>query len=312
MTMSHHIITKQCTGCGLCVSICPSQALSLTDDGKAEVSGECTFACDHCAAICPEAAIKATSPDNDSLEFVTFQQDKRRLPPGEADIAGLVRLMRSRRSVRIYQDRPVPRDILADLVKIGTTAPSGTNSQRWTFTIIPDRQSMVEFGHLIAAFYRKLNRLAARSWLRKLLKFCGFGALDSYYREYYQHIQEGLEIWEKDGTDRLFHGAPAAILVGARPGASCPQEDALLASGNILLAAHSMGMGTCLIGFAVEAMKRDKNIGKKLGIPENEKVYAVIVIGYPAVTFQRVAGRRTASWRFFSQSEPSPGRSGCK
>jgi nitroreductase len=200
----------------------------------------------------------------------------------------------------MYQKRPVPRDLLTDLVKIGTTAPSGTNSQRWTFTIIPDRQSMVEFGRLIAAFYRKLNRLAARGWLRKLLRSCGFGALDFYYREYYQHIHEGLEAWERDGTDRLFHGAPAAILVGARPGASCPREDALLASGNILLAAHSMGLGTCLVGFAVEAMKRDKKIRNKLGIPGDENVYAVIAIGYPAVAFQKPAGRKESIVRTFS------------
>ena len=300
MLTSHHITSEQCTGCGLCVSICPSQALSLTEDGKAEVSGECAFACGHCAAVCPEEAIKVTSLDNDSLEFSTFQPDGRWLPPGETDIAGLVRLMRSRRSIRMYQDRPVAHDLLLDLVKIGTTAPSGTNSQRWTFTIIPDRQSMVKFGHLVAAFYRKLNRLAARSWLRKLLKLGGFGELDSYYREYYQNIQESLEAWEKDGTDRLFHGAPAAILVGARPGASCPQEDALLASGNILLAAHSMGLGTCLIGFAVEAMKRDKSIGGKLGIPGDENVYAVIAIGYPAIAFQKPAGRKESIVRTFS------------
>jgi len=300
MTMNHHVITEQCTGCELCVRICPSQAISLTDNGKAEVSGECALACDHCAAVCPEAAIEVTSLDNNSLEFATFQPDRRWLPPGEMEIASLVRLMRSRRSIRMYQNQPVPKDFLTDLVKIGTTAPSGTNSQRWTFTIIPDRQSMVEFGLLVAAFYRKINRLAARGWLRKLLKLCGFRALDSYYREYYQHIHEGLETWERDGTDRLFHGAPAAILVGTRPGASCPQEDALLASGNILLAAHSMGLGTCLIGFAVEAMKRDKRIRKKLGIPGDENVYAVIAIGYPAVAFQKPAGRKESIVRTFS------------
>jgi len=198
----------------------------------------------------------------------------------------------------MYQKRPVPRDLLTDLVKIGTTAPSGTNSQRWTFTIIPDRQSMVEFGRLIADFYRKLNRLAARGWLRKLLRSCGFGALDFYYREYYQRIKEGLDTWEKDGKDILFHGAQAAILVGAKPGASCPMEDALLAAQNILLAAHSMGLGTCLIGFAVEAMKRENKIKEKLGIPKDETVYAVIAIGYPAVTFQRQAGRKTSTVRY--------------
>jgi len=302
--MNHDITTiidkERCTGCGLCVQICPSQAISLVN-GKAKIIGDCSFFCDHCAAICLVEAIRVTTLDDKTLKFSTFKQDKNWLPPGEFDTAGLVRLMRSRRSVRIYQDKPVSREIITDMIKIGTTAPSGTNSQCWTFTIIPERRSMVEFGHLVAGFYRRLNRLASRSWLRKILKLCGRGELDLYCREYYQRIKEGLDTWEKDGKDMLFHGAPTAILVGARPGASCPREDALLAAQNILLAAHAMGLGTCLIGFAVEAMKRDKKIKSALGIPADETVYAVIVIGYPAITFQRLAGRKASTMRCFEK-----------
>lgn len=294
------IIDKEkCIGCGLCIEICPSRAFSL-QNCKATLTGDCSFSCGHCAAICPVGAIRITSLDDRTLEFTTFQQDQRWLPPGTTDTAELVRLMRSRRSVRMYLEKPVAPEILTDLVKIGTTAPSGTNSQHWTFTIIPERQLMVEFGHLVAAFYRKLNRLAARSWLRGLLKLCGRQELDFYYRKYYQSIQEGLIAWEKDGTDRLFHGAPTSILIGARPGAICPREDALLAAQNILLAAHTMGLGTCLIGFAVEAIKRDKKIKSALGIPTNEDIYAVIALGYPAITFQRLAGRKASIVRTFT------------
>ena len=53
--------------------------------------------------------------------------------------------------------------MIRDYEPHGITASSGTNSQHWTFTIIPDRPSMVEFGHLVAAFYRRLNLLAAHS-----------------------------------------------------------------------------------------------------------------------------------------------------
>ena len=135
------IIDKvQCTGCGLCGQICPSQAISLVNS-KAKITGDCSFSCDHCAAICPAGAIRIMDLDESALEFSTLQQNKHWLPPGETDIVGLVRLMRSRRSVRIYQDKPVAPEILADLIKIGTTAPSGTNSQRWTFTIVPGRQA---------------------------------------------------------------------------------------------------------------------------------------------------------------------------
>ena len=60
-----------------------------------------------------------------------------------------------------------------------------------------------------------------------------------------------------------------------------------------------MGLGTCLIGYAVEPMKRDRHIGAKVGIPESETVYAVIALGKPKYRFARAAGRRRIVPRFF-------------
>jgi nitroreductase len=200
--------------------------------------------------------------------------------------------MRSRRSCRLYRDKAVSREILTDLVKIAITAPSGTNSQKWTFTIIDKREGVIKFGSEIAAYYQKLNRLAQRKWLRNILKICGRPELDHYYQEYYESISEGLDLWYKNHEDRLFHGASAVILIGTRAGASCPREDALLATQNILLAAESMGLGTCLIGFAVEAMHRDHKIQATLKIHAAEAIYAVIALGHPELTFKRPAQRR--------------------
>jgi nitroreductase len=59
-----------------------------------------------------------------------------------------------------------------------------------------------------------------------------------------------------------------------------------------------MGLGTCLIGFAVEAMKRDVTIKKYLGIPDNERVYSVIALGYPDEKYQRTAGRKKYTLRY--------------
>jgi nitroreductase len=107
-----------------------------------------------------------------------------------------------------------------------------------------------------------------------------------------------LADWEERGRDRLFHGAPAVIVVGSVPGASCPAEDALLAAQNILLGAHALGLGTCLIGFAVSAIQKDGRIKDVLKIPREENVHAVITVGHPAVTYQRLTGRKKALSRF--------------
>jgi nitroreductase len=268
-------------------------------DDKAAVTGDRSQQCGHCVAVCPADAIRVTAIDNDSFSFNTFEIHSRWLPHGNFDTAQLVRLMASRRSCRNYRDKAVPREMLEDLVKIGVTAPSGTNSQQWTFTILPSRESVLELGQQIGLFFRRVNRLAQRRWLRKLLKWIGKNQLENYYREHYQSVKAALEDWERYKRDRLFHGATALIVVGSKPGGSCPMEDAMLATQNILLAAHSMGLGSCLIGFAVEAMQNDPSIQRYLKIPDEEKVIAVVALGYPDETYQTLTGRKKIVPRYF-------------
>lgn len=292
------IDAERCIGCGTCIDLCPSGTLSL-DAGRAIVSGHESLSCGHCEAACPVEAVRVGVLNNDSQQFTTFHQQTDWLAPGSVDIASLVQLMRSRRSCRNYQDRPVPLAVLQDLVKIGLTAPSGSNCQPWVFTLLPSRAAVSQLGDLIAAFFRRLNRMADRRLLRRALRMIGRRELDFYFRNYRDAVAEALEAWDRTGRDVLFHGAPALILVGTRAGAACPREDALLATQNMLLGAHAMGLGSCLIGFAVSALKQDRAILKRLGIPAGESVHAVIALGYPdgKEVYQRLPGRKALTQR---------------
>jgi nitroreductase/ferredoxin len=291
------IDSVRCIGCGLCIKVCPFQTIEIVR-GRAEVTGDLCIACGHCAAACPCRLIKVPGIDRASLEFKSFLMDDSWLPYGEYDTAGLVRLMASRRSCRNFRDKAVDRSLLEDLVKIGATAPSGTNSQCWTFTILPTRQTVIKLIGQVDAFFGRLNSMAEKSLVRKILKLFGKGELDSYYENYYAKVKKTREEWKESGKDRLFHGATAVIVVASKPGASCPAEDALLATQNMLLAAHSMGLGTCLIGFAVAAMSQDNNIQRSIGMTSMEKVYAVIALGYPDETYITVTGRKSGVVRF--------------
>jgi nitroreductase len=278
-------------------------------DGKAVVTGDRSLNCGHCAAVCPVGAVRVGTIDPDSLRFNHFKLEDRWLAHGDFDTGMLVRLMASRRSCRNFAERAVERSVLEDLVKIGALAPSGTNGQRWTFTVLPTRAAVMVLGNGLRDFFRRLNAMAARPLVRHGLNLIGKPQLAEYYRDYYETVQEGLRDWEENGCDRLFHGAQTAIVIGSRSGASCPAEDALLATGNILLAAHSMGLGTCLIGFAVSAMQNDPKLKTAIGIPAGEPVYAVIALGYPDETYERLTGRRQPEVRFF-EGRPMGGEVG--
>jgi len=231
--------------------------------------------------------------------YRTFTAEKQWLPPGNYNTSRLVQFMASRRSCRRFIDRAVERDVLEDLVKIGISAPSGTNCQLWTFTVLPTRKAVKALAGHVSSFYERLNTTAEKTLLRSFLKLIGKGELDAYYHGYYRMVKGALEEWHETGKDRLFHGSTAGIIVGSKPGASCPVEDALLATQNILLGAHSMGLYSCLIGFAVVAMKRDRSIQRFIGMPAEEEVHAVIALGYSDEVYERVGGRKKVTQRYF-------------
>ena len=286
-----------CSGCGLCSEVCPYRALTVKDGTAIYILEDC-FLCGHCQAVCPDNAITipllSQSPGNVLHE--KYCVDAENSSQGTGSLIGL---MSSRRSCRNFKKKDVSLEILETLVQVGITAPSGTNCQPWNFIILPSSDDITQFGTMVGNYFKKLNRMA-ESWLLRFVSrlFMG-GGLARYYHNHYDSVKEALQNFDNTGEDRLFHGAQAAILVTAQKDASCPAEDALLATGNILLAAHSMGLGTCLIGFAVEAVRRDKSIRETLALPENEEPYAVIAIGHSKLPYLRPAGRKKVVPRVF-------------
>ena len=281
-----------CIGCGLCISVCPSDTLEIRD-GKSHVVGPRSLGCGHCQAVCPTEAIKVQALGPDNLSLKTIQASDRWTKHGAFDTGALVDLMRSRRSCRNYKDKPVPLELLHDLVKIGVSAPSGTNEQAWTFTLLPTREAVMKVGEATMGFFKKLNRMAGKAWLRQGLKLVGKPELEAYHAEYAERVGLAIEEYERSGKERLFHGATAAIMVASRPGGTTPVEDALLATQNILLAAHAEGLGSCLVGFVVEAAKNDKRITRAAGMPADETLNAVIALGWPREKYKRQVARPT-------------------
>jgi nitroreductase/NAD-dependent dihydropyrimidine dehydrogenase PreA subunit len=281
---------SKCTGCGLCVDVCPEKVFFLSSN-KVSLQGQKCMACGHCQAACPTNALNVAG----ITELLGLQHVVEILnvtPPGEFNSKDLVQLMRSRRSCRNYLPDEIELSLLQDLVKIGTTAPSGTNSQSWKFTLLPSRKDVEALGEEVTAFYGELNRKAANPLYRLISKLLPGDELNRYYDRYYESVDMGLKAWTENGEDSLFHGAVSVIVVMGERTASCPAEDALLATQNILLAAHSLGLGSCLIGFAVEAIRRRPAIRKLLKMKESCEVYSVIGLGYPAECFYRPAGRK--------------------
>ena len=94
---------SRCVGCGLCVRDCFPGALSLEEHRAVLTAKESCIGCGHCIGVCPKNAL-----GDDRLPMDDVQPVGVPVPPEE-----LLSMMRSRRSCRHYQKKPVPEELLA-------------------------------------------------------------------------------------------------------------------------------------------------------------------------------------------------------
>lgn len=170
----------------------------------------------------------------------------------------VLKAIKERRSVRAYEPRKVPRDIINTIIDAGNNAPSGMNSQPWRFVLVEDE-----------AVHKKMTEACVPN-AKKMLD-----PLKTSNPERYEMIMKRYEELE----DPIYYSAPAIIFVigkGTYADLSCP-----LACENMMLAAFSLGLGSCWVAFGSFFGDNAELMGI-LEMNEDEKIFGPIIIGYPS------------------------------
>ena len=152
----------------------------------------------------------------------------------------------ARRSIRKYLDKPVEHEKLELIARAGINAPSGVNRQPWIVRVVEDQKLIAE----VTEVYK----------------------------------QENAEQVKRDKDFKnMFRNAPNLICV-CTPANGGGELDAGLLGENIMLAAQSLGLGTCCLGGPVRFLLSNENCKfflDRLDIPSDYKLNYIIAIGYP-------------------------------
>ena len=179
-----------------------------------------------------------------------------------------------RRSVRDYKLDDVPDDIIRDLIKVGTYAPSAGNKQPWRFVVIKNREMIT-----------RLSDRAKKLWLDRV------GESSDPEVTMLANAMKMPEF-------NIFYNAPVLVLIFAAPGAYSPQDDCAAAAENMMLAARSLGIGSCWIGLGMP-LGSDTDVLKELNVPEDHRLMAPLIFGYPVKDVQVAPQRKedvTLNW----------------
>ena len=162
----------------------------------------------------------------------------------------------ARRSVRSYKKNTVDLTTIRSLLEAAVRAPTAMHQEPWSFIIIQDQKLM-----------HNLSDLA-----KPLL-----------FAEIRQHITKNtshsFDIFEEPDFN-IFYNAGTLILICGRSEMPFFEADCWLAAENLMLAACAMGLGSCVIGCALPALKANA-IKTQLRVPTEFSVVVPIVLGYP-------------------------------
>ena len=201
-------------------------------------------------------------------------------------------VMFSQRAIRYWQDKPVPRELLKKVIRAGSKAPSGSNTQPWVFMVI----DTVEQRNAIGLALRELFESAEP--LQKVI-------------ENGQKSENKTERLMLKGAKAFFsqlEKAPAIIIPCLQNLTSPTQDPASLFAGssiylavqNVMLAARALGLGTVMT--TAHGMI-ETDLRQLLQLPDDVYPVALIPIGYPDANFGPTARKdvdeilKWNSWR---------------
>jgi len=226
--------------------------------------------CGHCVAVCPHGAL-----DHAEVPLAACTTIDKALVIS-ADQAE--QLLRSRRSIRRFKDKPVEQTTLRRLIEIARYAPTANNSQLVEWLVIDDSQRL----HAIAS--------EVIDWMRSLLQ-----DPKSLVMPYYPLL---VNVWEA-GIDSILRSAPCLVTAMAPGPAPNRMIDLTLALSYLELAASQYEMGTCWAGLLHGAMLANPALKQAVGVPQDYPFYYPMMIGYANVRYYRLPARQAPKihWR---------------
>lgn len=164
-------------------------------------------------------------------------------------------LLEKRRSVRDYEDRAVPMELIQEIIGDAIKAPNAGNMQLWRFVIVNNKGFMKRISDS-----NKANFLAD---------------LESNPNSPWKVYETAL----RNEAYNVFYNAPSVVfIVGTAKSATVPM-DCSLAASYFMLSAAARGLGTCWV--AQGGIIQDPDILAELGVAEKVRIVAPIILGYP-------------------------------
>ncbi len=273
-----------CTKCKACANECRYYVFDSGEMHFHEDMDEFCIECGKCVAVCPVNAIKLKVYQDESLEAY----------PNENDIPSfdkLAKLFKIRRSRRQFRKERIPKELIEKVLNVaGRYSPTGHNEENVYFTVVQERDILnkvsdectVQVNNLVQKFDDPKGRVSLASVFSPEMMSKIEAVVPSFKRNLKQ-ISKGKEVWHWDAEIIIIHSPKDSLAL---------VENCTLAAAQIMLAAETLGLGTCSLGYITTFFNQFRSIGKIVKIPTKHRVGYTLAIGYPKAKYYRVPARK--------------------
>lgn len=258
---------ETCTKCNACAIACGgSLIIPVENDFPRFYPGADQFCmrCGHCVGVCPTGSL------------IHQEMPLEQCPPIEkkleASFEQVSQLIKSRRSIREFQDKPVPREVIERAIDVARYAPTGKNMQEVQWLVIDNPEEI-----------KKLTAIGVE-WFRSMSK--GNDPWSLQIQGILKMHEIGLNIFLRD--------APAIIVTYAEKNNPIAATDCTIALSYFDLAAKAAGLGCYWNGYFYISAQNFPPMVKAIALPEGFTPYAALCAGYPKFKYQRIPPRKTA------------------
>lgn len=285
---------ERCNSCGLCVKICKDFSL-IMENNKPVVSKNPVFgciACGHCMAICPSNAIEISGREMSSGDLIDLSEMK--IKPSFDELKNL---MTGRRSIRDFKDTEIGEELIEKIIEAAVSAPMGLPPSDVQLVVIKGKNKVHEFSMDVLDYFGKIKWLFSvpAIWMWRLAGKETYDLIKSFAQPLVQFFAESKQ---KD-ENYLLYDAPLVMYFTATPYSD--PADPYIPATYAMLAAESLGLGSCMIGSVHPMIQYGaKKLKQKWNLPAKSPSGIIVVFGYPKYKFNSGIKRSFAKVTFFA------------
>jgi nitroreductase/NAD-dependent dihydropyrimidine dehydrogenase PreA subunit len=252
----------KCHKCGICIDRMKGYCISENDSFPIFDKEICNT-CQKCVSICPFQAIMVNDkyPEKIGSSKIINSND-------------LYQLFERRRSIKKYLNKPIPKEILEQIISVAKFSPN--QNKNIEIHIVDDQKLIDVIDRCAIAFVKRIYNILFR-----------FKIIEAFIKVFYKDIETIKRKMEHRSFKRvIYENAQAIVILSGNKHIAVTKNSAHYMLATIMYMAESLGIGGCLMDSVCLALENNRRIRRYMKIENN--VLGVLILGYSNENIQNI------------------------